>query len=91
MAETAHDSMMMLVEQFKGESENVMVVPVFVESLSFSFEKELNEFYGQEYMVRMLRFIDKQANDGQVSDSYVLSDTLVNNIRKITFDKRMVA
>lgn len=90
MAHTARDSMMMLVEQFSDGNCAVMQVATFVEALSFSFEDELTEFYGQDYMPRMLRFTDKQVVDsGLAKDSYTLSDQLKDNIRKITFDRRV--
>ena len=41
LADCCRDSMLMMVEQFKDQ-ESIMQVAIFVESLSFSFERELN-------------------------------------------------
>lgn len=79
-------SLEQLVEKFK-EQEMILQVATFVESLSFSFEKELIAFCGEEYMVKMMKFTDKQIVISDVArDSYVLSDTLKDTIRKVIFD-----
>lgn len=86
LANACRDSMLMLVEQFKGQN-SIMQVATFVESLSFSFERELLSFFGNEYISLMLRFTEKQVIDNALAkDSYVLSDQLRDNIRKIIFE-----
>lgn len=81
----AHDSMIQLVEQYE-DAETPIQIATFIESLSFSFEKEMMEFYGKNYFIYMLRFIDKQVLD-EVGKSYEVSDTLRDNIRKIVYDR----
>lgn len=89
IAEIARDSMLDLVESYKDKNA-IMQIATFIESLSFSFENEIREFYGDEYMVRLCRFTEKQAV-GNVEDSYSLSDSLRDNIRKIIFDRLKTA
>ena len=87
LAEITRDSMLMLVKQFKDRNQ-VMVVATFVESLSMSFEKEMLSFYGSEYLNLMGRFANKQVQDSSFAkESYELSDQLVENIRKLIFDR----
>ena len=87
LSEVARDSMMMLVEQFEDQK-SIMQVATFVESISFSFNKELTEFFGKDYITRMIRFTEKQIVESELAGhSYELSDQLRNNIRKIIFDR----
>ena len=81
------DSMKMLVDQHQDE-ESIMQVATFVESMMFSFEKEMIAMYGNQIVDLVLRFCEKQIVDSELAkDSYDLSDDLKNNIRKIIFDR----
>jgi len=86
LSEVCRDSMLMLVDNHEGENSTIHVA-TFVESLSFSFEKELKAFYGSEYMNLMLRFCEKQvASSEHARESYSLSDELRDNIRKLIYE-----
>ena len=87
IANVCMDSMKMLVEQHQDE-ESIMQVATFVESIMFSFEKEMIAMYGNQIVDLVLRFCEKQVVDSKLAkDSYDLSDDLKNNIRKIVFDR----
>jgi len=85
VAEISREAMLLLVEQFKGSKDVVLETAVFVESLSFSFQSELEEFCGQDYLIHMQRFVNKQDVSDEVRSSYKLSDQLRDNIRKLVF------
>ena len=87
VANICMDSMKMLVEQHQDE-ESIMQIATFVESMLFSFEKEMIEMYGNEIVNLVLRFCEKQVVDSKLAkDSYELSDDLKDNIRKLIFDR----
>ena len=87
VANICMDSMKMLVEQHQNE-ESIMQVATFIESMMFSFEKEMIAMYGNQIVDLVLRFCEKQVVDSKLAkDSYDLSDDLKNNIRKIIFDR----
>jgi hypothetical protein len=89
LAYVARDAMMALVDVYKDDSSaKVLQVSTFVLSLSYSFENELKSFAGGEYFTLMHRFTDK-INESSVyaKSSYILSDTLRDNIRKLIFDR----
>jgi hypothetical protein len=87
VANICMDSMKMLVEQHQDE-ESIMQVATFVESMMFSFEKEMIAMYGNQIVDLVLRFCEKQVVDSKLAkDSYELSDDLKNNIRKLIFDR----
>ena len=87
VANICMDSMKMLVEQHKNEK-SIMQVATFVESMMFSFEKEMIAMYGNQIVDLVLRFCEKQVVDSKLAkDSYELSDDLKNNIRKLIFDR----
>ena len=86
LANATRDSMLMLLDQHEGE-QSKMEVSTFIETLSFSFEKEMVEFFGNEYMTTVGRFVAKQVEEGcDIEDSYKLADDLRDNVRKIIFD-----
>jgi len=87
LANACKISMEQLLDQFRGTDIVILQIAIFVESLSFSFEKELTDFYGNEYINIMSRFTIKQFMDSKTArESYLLSDQLRDNIRKIVFD-----
>jgi len=86
VAMISRDAMLLLVDQFKGTSDIVLETAVFVESLSFSFQRDLEEFCGKDYLLHMTRFVNKQDISDDVRSSYKLSDQLRDNIRKLVFD-----
>jgi len=86
VAKISREAMLLLVDQFKGTSDVVLETAVFVESLSFSFQRDLEEFCGYDYMLHMTRFVNKQDISDEVRSSYKLSDQLRDNIRKLVFD-----
>ena len=72
----------------KGFDKDI-TMSTLVESLSFTFEKELVAFYGTDYFPRMMRFCDKQTFDytsNYASDSYKVADALAAAVRKEFYD-----
>ena len=87
VADICLDSMKMLVDQHKDEN-SIMQVATFIESLMFSFEKEMIKMYGNQIVDLVLRFCEKQVVDNKLAkESYELSDDLRNNIRKLIYDR----
>ena len=78
--------MLLLVETHKNE-ESLMVASTFIESMSFSFEKELTEFCGDKYMDLMTTFVNTLSYSGDVKESYQLADELRDNIRELIFER----
>lgn len=65
--------------------DNSITMTTLVESLSFTFEKELKAFYGDDYFPRMMRFCDKHSYDYTsefAKDSYIVADALADAVRK---------
>ena len=65
--------------------DNEITMSTLVESLSFTFEKELKAFYGEDYFPRMVRFCNKHSHDytsEYAKDSYVVADILADAVRK---------
>jgi|GEM_PF-3661011 len=72
----------------KGFDKDI-TMSTLVESLSFTFEKELVAFYGKDYFPRMMRFCDKHSHDYTsqfASESYKVADALADAVRKEFFD-----
>ena len=86
LALICRDAMLLMVEKHKDEK-SIMEVGTFTESMSFSFEKELTEFCGDNYMELMSDFVLKQAFSGDVKESYQLADELRDNIRELIFER----
>jgi hypothetical protein len=75
----------------KHKDEQLTISPaVTIESLYFSFERQLQELYGQHIAETVLRYVEKQQK-GNVSkyakDSYIAADSLRDELRKVIFEE----
>ncbi|MFK5937697.1 MAG: hypothetical protein QM497_04780 [Sulfurimonas sp.] len=89
LAIVCRDSLLELVEideQCTGNK--TIAVATILESLSYSFDKELRSVFGNEYFIKLDRFVTKQSYDG-ISDyapySYAMADSLRDSVRKYLF------
>lgn len=85
-SEVCYKSLTSLLD--KGFS-NSITMNTLVESLSFTFEKELKAFYGDDYFPRMMRFCDKHSYEYSsefAKDSYLVADALADAVRKEFFN-----
>jgi len=90
-ARVCYDSLLHMLDQ-TDQSQRVepVAIATIVESLSFSFESEFREFFGDDYFVKMCRFVDKQSEFEGMSEfakrSYEISDMLRDSVRKFLFE-----
>ena len=90
LAIVCHDSLMELLEIDKQhEGKKTIAIATISESLSYSFDKELRSVFGNEYFIRLDRFVLKQSCDG-ISEyapySYKMADSLRDSVRKYLFN-----
>jgi len=95
LALVCRDSLMSLIEIDKQETGNKKIaIATIAESLSFSFERELRSVFGDEYFIRLDRFVQKQSYNG-ISEfapySYKMADNLRDAVRKYLFDMERAA
>ena len=73
------------------KDEQLTISPaITIESLFFSFERQLQELYGQHIITAVLSYTEKQQK-GNVSkyaeDSYKVADSLRDSLRKVIFEE----
>lgn len=77
----------------KHKDEHLAIVPALViESLAFSFEEQLKEFFGNDILNLVVRYSEKfqisNINDF-AKDSYIVADSLKDATRKVVYDEEM--
>ena len=90
-ARVCYDSLLhMLAQTDQSQRVEPVAIAIIVESLSFSFESEFKEFFGEDYFIKMCRFVDKQSRFDGMSEfakrSYEISDMLRDSVRKFLFE-----
>lgn len=88
LAGIAYNAMLHLVDQFPAGKSQTLQFATFIESISFSFEKELLSFFGAKYFDRMSRAALKLEQENTAAKtSYEIADALRDNIRKLIFER----